>query len=66
MSKLNALDEARRWLRGLSFEDANELRDKLGPATRGAGKKGRNQAARRRPYEHPYYWSAFVLMGSPN
>ena len=39
MSKAEALQEAKRWLREYTDEYGN------------------------RPYEHPYYWSAFVLIG---
>jgi len=41
MSKAKALQEAKRWLRTLEYED-------------GA-----------RPFEHPYYWSPFILIGDP-
>jgi len=41
MSKAEALQEAKQWLRNYT--------DEYG----------------RRPYEHPYYWSAFTLMGDP-
>ena len=40
MSKAEALQEAKRWLREHTDESGHT------------------------PYEHPYYWSAFVLIGN--
>src|SRR5262249_23659366 len=75
MAKAAALAEAKAWLRGLSSEEAlkraAQLRqgvergkrrelpplDESRPATSGKGD---------RPYAHPYYWAAFVLIGDPD
>ena len=42
MTKADALQEAKRWLRGYADEHGNH------------------------PYGHPYYWSAFILIGDPS
>jgi CHAT domain-containing protein len=71
LSKTEALAEARIWLRQLTAEDAVKRVAILSQGvSRGAGHKaavlpspkiGREVAGR--PYEHPYYWAAFVLVG---
>lgn len=71
---LDALDEAKQWLRLLTTADRNRL---LGAdvgaiadeAARGSpsprrGPLTRSDAEDARPYAHPYYWAAFVLYGS--
>ncbi len=74
MSKLAALREAKAWLAGLSREQADAVRQKLDtgdPQSVLASSRGTFQpapgprASGGRPYEHPYYWAAFVLLGSP-
>jgi CHAT domain-containing protein/Flp pilus assembly protein TadD len=67
MSKVMALDEAKNWLRQLSREDANRLRTLLEEGrsidelpAKEAGKESPDQ-----PYEHPYYWAGFILVGDP-
>jgi CHAT domain-containing protein len=42
MGKARALQEAKRWLRGVTDADGTH------------------------PYEHPVYWSPFVLIGDPD
>ncbi len=73
MGKLAALREARSWLRSLTVADRDRLTGASAEliaeaATRDvAPPRGRVQASARRdarPYDHPYYWSAFVLYGS--
>ena len=74
MPKLAALREARQWLRSLTADDRDRLtgaspdliaqaatRDVAPPRGRIAPAKVLRDA---RPYDHPYYWSAFVLYGS--
>ena len=70
MPKDVGLREAKQWLRNLEMDQARELLEDLeigdsqqlgeGEAkiTRGAGDA--------RPFEHPFYWSAFVLIGAPD
>jgi tetratricopeptide (TPR) repeat protein len=82
MKKADALAEAKAWLRGLSREDAARRaakmgeglargkRPKLPPAApqevKEAEAKETAAAAADRPYAHPYYWAAFVLIGDPD
>jgi CHAT domain-containing protein len=73
MPKAEALAEAKEWLRGLT---AKEIDGKLGRLTRsdtGASPKDVLERARpvattgsMRPYEHPYFWAGFILVGDPN
>jgi CHAT domain-containing protein len=71
MPKAEALHEAKGWLRNLTVDEVGSelaaldrgsvrpLADKSGaaaPAARSAGE---------RPYAHPYYWAAFILVGDP-
>jgi tetratricopeptide (TPR) repeat protein len=76
LAKAEALGEAKRWLSGLTAEEAGAAsstpdRGVIRPlATSGQsgpdeGLPARPGAAGRRPYAHPYYWAAFVLVGDP-
>ena len=73
MTKIDALREAQLWLRGLTVEQVRALEDELatlastGDDTRGPIRP-RNVPANAQlvhPYEHPYFWAAFVLIGDP-
>jgi CHAT domain-containing protein len=77
LPKAEALDEAKTWLRNLSRDDVgSELaaldRGELRPLVdKPGGTAGREAAlasrpAGLRPYAHPYYWAAFILVGDPN
>jgi CHAT domain-containing protein len=67
MPRAEALAEAKRWLRGLSPDEVKQLTRDL--ATRGT----RGRVEPRKPvegpavhnFEHPYYWSGFILIGDP-
>jgi CHAT domain-containing protein len=76
MPKAAALHEARRWLRELSTPEALGVCRNLNiadtrlqrggpqltlgkPVTLGA------DATEDRPFAHPYYWAAFILIGDP-
>ncbi len=74
LGKLAALREARSWLRSLTVVERDRLtgatpdeiaeaatRDPTPPRGRAVPANARRDA---RPYDHPYYWSAFVLYGS--
>jgi CHAT domain-containing protein len=75
LGKAEALAEAKSWLRGLSREEALRRAAQL---TKGVEwGKGRKElpplpalpppppgAVEDRPYAHPYYWAAFVLIGN--
>lgn len=72
MPKAEALAEAKVWLRGLTEEQASEELEAL---TRGgerplltadAPPPQRGPSSNRRPYDHPNYWAAFILVGSPD
>jgi CHAT domain-containing protein len=68
MPKASALSEAKAWLRGLSREEVRRAAAAL-PAGRRVveeeegPKPGQVRPDGDRPYEHPYYWSAFILVG---
>ncbi len=73
MGKAAALDEAKRWLRGLSQEEAL----KLSAAISGGVDRGKRDAGVKvnvlpkvkkdeKPFAHPKYWAAFVLIGDPD
>ncbi len=71
MPKLAALREARAWLRQLTAADRDKLNDPAAIAnevTRDPlprrGELAAAPAADPRPFDHPFYWAAFVLHGS--
>jgi hypothetical protein len=77
MPKAEALAEAKAWLRGLRREEVTALAaDLSGGEARAKGASKRKTAspapgvpagpADDRPYAHPYYWAAFVLVGDPD
>jgi CHAT domain-containing protein len=69
MPKAEALAEAKAWLRGLSTDQADRERQDL---KRGLEEEDRPEPKAvapppgGRPFEHPNFWSAFVLVGSPD
>lgn len=70
LTKAQALREAQHWLRGLTAEQVRRLCAEYSlplPSTLARGEAGRMAAAdlTSRSFEHPYYWSAFVLIGDP-
>jgi CHAT domain-containing protein len=67
MPKAEALAEAKRWLRLLTADQVAQLKKRL-PSQERVGRKtgtSRETAAPAHPYEHPYYWAAFILIGDP-
>ncbi len=74
LPRAEALAQAKAWLKGLSRKDAETMLEKLtGGAVRGepvaAPAKVRKAAPGppgERPFAHPYYWAAFVLIGDPD
>jgi CHAT domain-containing protein len=74
MGQAAALSEAKAWLRGLSREEAMHRAAQLSDgAVRGKGRPvqpllpvpPKEGGEEERPYAHPYYWAAFVLLGDP-
>jgi CHAT domain-containing protein len=70
LPKALALDEAKRWLRSLSRVEVAKAAADLPPARRVVEEdEGPKPVQVRptcdRPFEHPYYWSAFILVGDP-
>jgi CHAT domain-containing protein len=76
LPKAEALQEAKRWLRTLTVEQiegelASLERGEVRPLAREKGALARKEApalkaSSIRPYDHPYYWAAFVLVGDPD
>jgi CHAT domain-containing protein len=73
LGKAEALAEAKQWLRGLPRPQAEalaaqlskgELRLTVSPLKPAAPATAHDKGDR--PYAHPYYWSAFVLLGDPD
>jgi serine/threonine-protein kinase len=66
LPKAEALREAKRWLRGLSRQDAGQLTQGLraegNPKTTRPASAGNDTD---RPYAHPYFWAAFIVIGDP-
>jgi CHAT domain-containing protein len=75
MKRAEALQEAKVWLRGLSRTEAQKhlaaLVDGVPRGERGSIKaalptrKPDAPKGEDRPFEHPYFWAAFVLIGDP-
>jgi CHAT domain-containing protein len=73
MPKAEALQEAKRWLRNLTVDQvdgalADMERGDVQPLARAKGAAARKEApapksSSSRPYELPYFWAAFVLVG---
>jgi CHAT domain-containing protein len=76
MPKAEALQEAKQWLRTLTADQVDgELaalgRGEVQRRSRGKGVKAREEASAQnpgsiKPYDHPYFWAAFVLVGDPD
>jgi hypothetical protein len=77
LPKAEALAEAKAWLRGRTRDEVTALAARLSDgAPRAAGATRRKPVARApgapagaggdRPFAHPFYWAAFVLVGDPD
>jgi tetratricopeptide (TPR) repeat protein len=62
LPKAEALAEAKEWLRNLS---AKEVKVEVERLPRGKAEKPVPLRKEARPFAHPYYWAAFVLIGDP-
>jgi CHAT domain-containing protein len=74
LGRAEALQEAKVWLRTLPRKEVEtlvaslthgEIRGTLGPAPKRKLPAKAQVPAGDRPYAHPYYWAAFVLVGDP-
>ncbi|MBX3401149.1 MAG: CHAT domain-containing protein [Gemmataceae bacterium] len=73
MAKADALREAKQWLRNLSTEDATVRLAKISQGV-ARGARGKNvdlkvvatETKDAKPFAHPKYWAAFILIGDPN
>src|SRR5581483_8919431 len=67
-TKAEALHQAKLWLRNLTAEEIAKSEADLPPLERGTVRERASEAKRSttKPFDHPYYWSAFILIGDPN
>jgi CHAT domain-containing protein len=65
LGKAAALAEAKRWLRSLTYEQAERLGKELGSIYRGEVVPATAAVTEAQPYAHPYYWAGFILIGDP-
>jgi CHAT domain-containing protein len=63
-----ALAEAKNWLRTRTAAEVDRLCKNLPTAERIDRVSGprRSTAKAARPYDHPYFWAAFILIGDPD
>ena len=68
LPKAEALREAKQWLRQLTTKEVEAAVAALPQAERGERVKRppASKVEQSRPFAHPYYWSAFILIGDPN
>jgi CHAT domain-containing protein len=74
MPKAEALREAKRWLRQLPRSEAEALAGRLAKGSVRAAVEPKGPAAPPvpalpagdRPFAHPRYWAAFILLGDPD
>jgi CHAT domain-containing protein len=67
LTKAEALREAKHWLRDLTADQIGREVARLPPLERGGERRKEVAVAdAARPYGHPYYWSAFILIGDPD
>src|SRR5262249_28131102 len=67
MPKAQALQEAKTWLRNLTVKEAEKLVAQLPKVDRGKQReRSLPESGVVRPFEHPYYWAAFILIGDPD
>jgi CHAT domain-containing protein len=67
LSKAEALREAKQWLRSLTSDQITKQIARLPKLERGSERvrKPATGPPTHTPFAHPYYWSAFILIGDP-
>jgi CHAT domain-containing protein len=65
LPKAEALAEAKNWLRGLDATEAEKVLLETGLTRGERNVKTALPTKGAHPFEHPYYWAAFVLVGDP-
>jgi CHAT domain-containing protein len=66
MPRAEALREAKAWLRSLTLEEVQRQVARLPVAARGKVEERKpGTVVGSRPFAHPFYWSAFILLGDP-
>jgi CHAT domain-containing protein len=65
LSKVEALREAKQWLRELTDENIQHERAEVARSDVRSRPKGARPTAAH-PFEHPYYWAGFILVGDPD
>ena len=65
LAKAAALHEAKDWLRHLTAGEVRRLAEGLPGGDRGTERRRPRgeQPESARPFAHPHYWSAFILLG---
>jgi Flp pilus assembly protein TadD len=71
MTKAEALHESKNWLKNLSVTEATDRLGVLAEGVSRGGKTARDVVSAlpkdtTKPFEHPKYWAAFILIGSPD
>jgi tetratricopeptide (TPR) repeat protein len=65
LAKAEALREAKQWLRELTDENIDREHADVARGPNGAGPRAA-RPAKAHPFEHPYYWAGFILVGDPD
>jgi CHAT domain-containing protein len=68
LPKAEALREAKHWLRTLPQDEVDRLAAGLASGVRARTRDLRQpaQSSSLHPYEDPYYWAGFILIGDPD
>jgi CHAT domain-containing protein len=67
LARAEALREARQWLRSLTAPEVEKAAASLPAVARGERERPPAPSGQAvRPYAHPHYWAAFILIGDPD